>query len=47
MVVLKEKIINDIDVVFDWEVDDTFYGVDSPDYFELYSEVFLNILKNK
>jgi hypothetical protein len=47
MVVLKEKIINDIDVVFDWEVDDTFYWVDSPDYFELYSEIFLNILKNK
>lgn len=47
MVTVKEKLIKDIEVIFDWEVNEKFYWVDSLDYFQIYSEVFLNLLIRK
>lgn len=43
----KDKLIKDIRVSFDWKADWTFYWFKSPNYFWIYEEIFINLLKRK
>lgn len=47
MTAIKEKLIKDIRVHFDWKTDAIFFWVNSLDYFRIYSEIFINLLKRK